>query len=138
MTLRKSGPRRRDDFRELNVSQRYELLHGLALIDALAFTDGDEMRRCWGLHRDDLRDEWQRDHPPGTRCFSEWLFELVPQYGERRTTAIWRERNEPRDSFACHGILHTELDPPAQEPECEYLLRNGIIDLEEYNAACRR
>jgi len=96
------------------------------------FASENEMREAWEIHRDELRDEWRRENPPATRCFAEWLFELVPAYGERRTTPLWdRTSAQYADNWRIHGILHLETTPPAQESQAAYLARNGELDADE-------
>jgi hypothetical protein len=58
-----------------------------------------------------------------------WLFELVPQYGERRV--IDPKFGAYRANWLTHGILHTDTEPPIQEPEAEYLKRHGLLTYAE-------
>lgn len=95
------------------------------------------MNEAWRQNRDELRDQWQRENPPGTRCFAEWLFELVPAYGERRVTEHWGPCAPFRQNWLTRGILHTNCIPPLQESQRAYLFRNGVIDRAEYDAAER-
>ena len=125
-----------DRFDELDVDQRHELLHGHAMFLCHVFESVDEMRDAWRLHREAIREEWAENNPPGTRCFAEWLLELVPKFGERRTTPQWEEQcAEYRENWLRWGILHLHTIPPAQEPEYQFLYRNHVIDLREYKAA---
>jgi len=132
MTTRRIGLRRRNDLSDLTFDQRRELLHGCPLMGPMfGFASENEMREAWELHRTALREEWRRENRPATRCFAEWLFELVPAYGERRTTKSW-ERCEPyRENWLTHGILHTSTEPPLQESQAEYLQRNDELQPEE-------
>lgn len=129
---------RQQQIDELNGSLEYDLLHGSPFfsLPGCEFEDLDLMCKAWRLHRDELRTKWTATEPPGTRCFAEWCFELVPKYGERRTTKYWNEHHEEfRDQHLKHGILHTHTIPAMQEPEHEYLRRHEIINDAEYQAA---
>jgi hypothetical protein len=106
---------------------KYELFHGRGYEFAGTFPDQETMRAAWELHRDALREEWRNTNPPGTRCFAEWLFELVPTYGERRTTRFYEPMRPYRENWLVQGILHTHLVPAAQESEAEYLDRHNLL-----------
>jgi hypothetical protein len=91
------------------------------------------MHLAWERHGNDLTREWIVDNP-GTRPFSAWLFDLVPEYGKRQTTKYWPALAPYRDAWLTYGILHTHLCPPVQEDEAEYLDRHGLLTAEEREA----
>jgi hypothetical protein len=94
------------------------------------------MRAAWELHAESLRAEWAEVRAPGTRCFAEWLFVIVPKHGERPTTANWDARHEQhRKRWLKFGLLDTHCWPAMQEEEHEFLHRIGYIGDEEYAAA---
>ena len=132
MQLRRTR-QRKADVSSLSVDQKRDLLYGKPFIVPAGFQDEDEMRRAWEAHREALLEEWQEKQPPGTRPFAMYLFELVPEFGERRTTPHFKPAW--RANWLEHGLLHTHLLPPMQEPEAEYLLRHGVIDEWEYEQA---
>ena len=123
---------RRQDLQVLvpNSGLEEQLLTGSGWFEDL---DADALRDAWELHRDEVRQKWAAENPPGTRCFAEHLFEIVPKFGERR---IIDPRIEPhRNNWLTMGILHTRTWPPIQEAEHEFLYRHGIIGWAEYQAA---
>ena len=136
MVQRISRRERLGDLAELTGEQERQLLHGRGFLVPSPFRSLEEMEPAWKLHRDTLREKWAAQHPPGTRCFSEWVFELVPQFGERQTTEYFRrEHQQARHQFVIMGILHTNTWPPMQEAEHEYLYRHGVLDETEYQEA---
>jgi hypothetical protein len=137
MAIARTQRTRRADLAELTSEQERQLLHGAAFIVPYPFRTLDEMRPAWEIHRDRLRGKWAAEQPVGTRCFAEWAFELIPKFGERRATECYRpEHQEHGQQLLTMGILHTSSWPEMQEPEHEYLFRNGVIDAAEYAAAC--
>ena len=136
MVARREARRRRGDFAVLSSEQRWQLLNGRPLFESEQMPVED-MQMAWEVHRDELKAEWKATRGPGRRCFAEWLFEIVPQYGERPTTPYFDENHaQHREALLKHGLLHTHTWPPMQEPEAEYPFRNGVIDEAEYLAAC--
>jgi len=135
MATRRQGPQRYGNLSELTLNQEYELLHGHPLISFFGFQDDEEMEIAWKIHQQELRDAWQSNHPPGTRCFAEWLFEIIPQFGERLLTDAGKAILPHRKNWETHGILHTRLIPPAQESEAEFLHRHGLINAWEFSQA---
>lgn len=136
MTKARGRRQRRASIAELTSEQRVQLLHGRPLFDWDHPLTTDEMRLAWEQHRDDLKAEWAAKHSPGTRCFCEWLFDIVPRFGERPTTPYFNEYHvHQREAFLRNGLLHTCTSPLMQEEEHEYLFRNKLIDAAEYRAA---
>lgn len=129
------GYQRRQQVDILSYFQEVELFHGKAMALNFQFESTERMRDAWELHRDTLREKWAETHAPGTRCFAEWLFEIIPQYGERPITADGSALLPYRKNWEKHGVLHTHLRPEAQEPEHVFLFRHGIIDQAEFDAA---
>jgi hypothetical protein len=111
----------------LDEDQIRDLLYGEGWFEG--FTDATAMKRAWELHREVLREAWSKDNPPGTRCFAEWCFEIVPKHGERRTTEHFPEHL--RGKLLRHGILHTRTWPAFQENEGEYLQRHNLLTQQE-------
>ena len=130
MTTRRTTQKRRADLTTLSVDQKRDLLYGKPFIVHAGFQDEDEMRRAWEAHREALLEEWRDKRPPGTRPFSMHLFELVPKFGERRTTRHYKPAIGA--DWLKHSILHSNTVPAMQESEPEYLLRNGVIDPWEF------
>jgi hypothetical protein len=91
------------------------------------------MFSAWQQNRESLRRVWADNHAPGTRCFAEWLFEIIPKFGERRLTTFGEKIR--RECYLKHGILHTHGYKPLQEDEHIYLFRNGVIDSWEFSQA---
>ena len=121
--------KRKADVHELDISRERILLYGRGFAFISDFADTDEMQRAWQLHREEIRAKWAAENLPGTRCFAEWLFEIVPRFGERATTEFWTDEHERhRENWLLHGILHVHTIPPIQEPEAEYLARHGLLD----------
>lgn len=90
-----------------------------------------ELEAAWREHGDTITKEWITVMP-GTRPFAAWLFELVPQHGERRTTEHWTAEHERhRQNWTTYGILHTLTIPALQEPEVDYLARHGLLRAQE-------
>lgn len=114
------------DRNELTKDQRRELETGMSYFRPFG-NDIEAFRDAWETHRDDIRSEFIEQHP-GRRPFGEWLFELIPQFGERR---IIRENTIEREAWTQWGILHTNTIPPIQEPEHEYLSRHGLLTIDE-------
>ncbi|MGA2063175.1 MAG: hypothetical protein ABSG67_22105 [Thermoguttaceae bacterium] len=137
MTIRKQGPRRRGDLSFLTVDEKHELFFGRAITDCLGFQNDSEMEIAWRLHRESLRQEWIDNNQPGTRCFAEWKFEIIPEHGERKTTEFFDRHCAPyRQRYLRHGVLHTgHSTPPLQESEHEFLHRHGLINEWEYTQA---
>ena len=116
---------KKSQFYELTQDIRRSLLHGRAFFEQPTI---EVLRQAWEQHRDAIRFEWAENHEPDTRCFAEWLFELVPEYGERRPTARWLANGDQhRASWTKFGILHLHTQPPSQESEGDYLRRNGLL-----------
>jgi hypothetical protein len=111
------------------------LLNGRGYFAHLELSDED-FPEAWELHRDALRAEWAANNPPGTRCFAEWLLEIVPKFGERPTNEYWTPMHEHyRNNWLTRGILHLDDGMGMQEPEHEFLFRHGIVDQAECEAA---
>ena len=91
----------------------------------------DELRLIWQEHRTYLRQRWRAEHGPGSRCFAEWLFEIIPKHGERLVLPGGKCLIEHRDGWTKRGVLHTHLLPPGQEPQVEFLRRHGLLDEDE-------
>jgi hypothetical protein len=122
---RRRAPRRRGDMVELSPSQEYHLLHGNGFLP-FDFVDDEQMQDAWDTHREALMAKWFEEYPADTRPFAWWLFEGVPDYGER--PVILKNWNPAyRKNWSYHGILHTNTIPPIQEPEGEFLRRVGEI-----------
>ncbi len=125
----------RPDYAQLGVSAKYELLNGEPLIGPSAFPDQDAMQQAWELHREELLSAWIAERP-GTRPFAWWLFEGVPEHGERPILDEQFARLHVRDGWTKHGILHTSAFNPAtgetvQEPERDFLARHGELTPED-------
>jgi hypothetical protein len=90
----------------------------------------DELRHGWRVCRDQVRAEWGRSHP-GSRCFGEWLLDLIPEYGERRTTVFYSRIAPHRRNWELYGVLHVDLVPPVLESQAEYLDRHGLLTDDE-------
>lgn len=88
---------------------------------------GRSYREAWDYYRDRIREPFIKANP-GKRPYAEWVFELVPAYGERR---IIRENTLDREAWTQWGILHTNTIPPIQEPERDYLERHGLLTADE-------
>ena len=133
MPVKQKFRSRRRSTEQLTIGIRHELLHGKSLIHS--FEDEGVLRRAWELHQDEICREFRERHPldrcPGyVRPFGEWLFEIVPDYGERRVVAS-RFKQEHRPGWVRHGILHTHTIPPIQETEVEFLRRHDLLNAEE-------
>jgi hypothetical protein len=113
---------RRQRYIGLTPDLKRALLHGRAFVQQPTI---EILRQAWQQHGDDLRAEWISQHP-GTRPFAEWLFDLIPRYGERRIVDP-RFRPEYRQAWLRYGILHTHTFPPNQEPEIDYLRRHQLL-----------
>jgi hypothetical protein len=132
MTLRRLGRQRKNDISFLTVDEKCELFHGRPYFAVLAFHSDEEMLQAWKTHRKELRKEWAENNPPGTRCFAEWVFEIYPKFGERKTTEFFEKHCSPyRVKHLLHGILHTHGIPPLQETELEFLQRHNLLTAEE-------
>ena len=115
------NPRRRDIVQLDDEVQRI-LLYGQGFFETQEPVSDETLQAAWTMHRDHLREKWQNEEAPGTRCFGEWLYELTPKYGERRVTEGWSEEHERhRAKHLIRGILHMTTIPPVQESEAEYL-----------------
>ena len=129
--------RTRPDLQVLHASLEEELLTGLPFFvgDGASFRNLEDFRAAWEIHRDRLRAEWRNSRGPGRRCFAEWLLELIPQYGPRRTTRAYAEHCQQYEPpRLLWNILHTNTVPPWQEPERDYLDRHGLLDGKEREA----
>lgn len=115
---------RRTDLSALESWQRRRLEVGDTFFPDQEFATMDDMRAAWELHGAAITEEWLRRHP-GTRPYAAWLFDLIPQFGERLTTKHWHESY--RASHLTDGVLHTNVRPPLQESEAEYLARHGLL-----------
>jgi hypothetical protein len=136
MAVRRLAKRRGAKIEELTFGQRFDLLTGTEMILGTGFSDTNDMRAAWELHRDSLRAEWASEHAPGTRCFAEWFFEIVPKCGERPTTKYFTAKHAAhREAHLIRGIMHTNTLPEMQESEHRFLHRHGIIDDAEFQAA---
>jgi hypothetical protein len=133
MAIRKTLRRRLSDFSELSYDEKRELFFGRPMIYGQGFQNEDDMAVAWRQHRASLQAEWEENSLPGTRCFAEWKFCIVPEYGERKTTEFFREKN--RQNLLRHEILHTSTIPMMQESEAEFLFRHGLVDAAEYEEA---
>ena len=133
MVARRQSRSRRPDLSVLDKDMTRELLDGQPW-----FNRGrpiEELEEAWRLHHREIQELWARDNPPGTRCFGEWLFEIVPVHGERKITKDGEQLMPYRRNWERRGILHTHLVPAAQEPEHVFLFRVGYIDEAEYRQA---
>lgn len=134
--------RRRTSGECLTPDVEAELLHGRPWLSGEGVDDLDILRHAWETHRAEVLAKWASEHPAGTRPFGFWLFEAVPQYGERPTTPRWNEFCEPyRERWLKHGILHTNTFPPSQEPEVDFLRRHGLLtpgEIRRLDAAARK
>jgi hypothetical protein len=133
MPIRKTRRARLPDMTTLDTSQRYELLTGKGFLGSMT---NEEMVAAWSIHADELREEWAADNPPGTRCFCEWLLEIIPRFGERPTTRHWTAGHERhRAAWLTHGVLHLQCWPDMQQPEHVFLRHHQYISEAEYQAA---
>ncbi|MCE5267223.1 MAG: hypothetical protein LLG00_05000 [Planctomycetaceae bacterium] len=133
MVVRRHARRRIGDFGELTFNQRWELLFGSPMLIPGDFGGEDEMRMAWDGHRDEIVAEFIERRGSGKRPFAQWMFEIVPAHGERPVTGTFPDGCD--GNWRLHGILHTHLQPPAQEAEHRFLYRIGIIDRDEYEEA---
>lgn len=79
MVTLKKHRRHRPEFQHLSGNQEEQLLTGIPFIaHSDEFASLEDLQAAWEIHRDRLREEWRAGHAPGSRCFAEWLFELVP------------------------------------------------------------
>ncbi len=101
-----------------------ELMTGLSYFHDEHIVSNEALRTVWESHRDQIRQLWRDEHGPGTRCFAEWLFEVIPRYGERPVLPGCQELIEYRSGWTRRGILHR----PGQQPEVEFLRRHGLLD----------
>jgi len=133
---RKTKRRGQFDVENITVSRRQELLRGRPFLigrTASFMGDVDHLRAAWEIHRDDLRKQFINTNP-GERPFAEWLFEIVPKYGER---PVLVERNTVTEQDATmYGILHSSVrcvgigggwDDTYQETEESFLDRHGLL-----------
>lgn len=105
--IRRHGPRRRHGSRRPDMGSLDPLVVLQLLSQFFLGSPLDELQQAWDGHREALQTKWAADHPPGTRCFAEWFFEIVPEHGPR----------------------------PATEAEHVFLHRVGYIDAAEFAAA---
>ena len=91
----------------------------------------DELRAIWIEHRDEILAIWRDEHGAGSRPFAWWLFEAIPKFGERRVLPGSECLIEHRDGWTKRGVLHTNLTPPGQETEIEFLRRHALLDEDE-------
>jgi hypothetical protein len=117
-------------FAELEINIRQELLTGTPFFSPGLTTD--ELRYFWEQFADEIRSAWKEKNPPGTRCFSEWAFEIIPKHGERKVTPEFERRCREelgfRERLTKHGILHTHTWPAFQESDADYLRHNGLLE----------
>jgi hypothetical protein len=126
-TRRRRAQERRVSVRGLDLDVARELLTGGSYFHGAQDLTDDDLRRAWNEHRGYLRRKWQTENGRGSRCFAEWLFEIVPKHGERRVLPGSEFLIEHRANWAKRGILHTLLERPGQEPEIEFLRRHGLL-----------
>jgi hypothetical protein len=126
-TRRKVGQRRRENVNTLSRDMCYALVAGRSYFGPLIGGDYpvETLRIAWQKHAGDIKEACLEAFP-GCRCFAEWMFELVPKYGERRVVD-GRLKPEHRQNWLRYGILHTHVMPRFQESETAYLLRNGLL-----------
>jgi len=106
------------------------LLTGSPVISGAGFHNVTKFRRAWELTRATLLPRFIASHP-GRRPFAWWLIDhgkerpviesnLPPRMTAEHFRAVW-------GSAEHFGYLHTRLSPPMQEPERDYLKRNGLL-----------
>jgi hypothetical protein len=120
-TNRRRQPlRRRADVRQLTRDQFLDLATGEPYFGGF-LDDLDAMADAWDVHRETILETWLQ-HWPGTRPLAMWLFELVPQFGERKVldSDSARQYAQARN-VRTRGILHTDTIPATQESESDYL-----------------
>lgn len=135
-SIRRRARRRRDDFEELTAEQRRHLLRGSTFFHG-GFTDPDDFRVAWDLHRDELLPQFIAEHP-GRRPFGWWFCD----HGRERPIAdpkatpadIARHRQHERPEH--FKFLHTEIcrgNPLIyfQQTEQDYLREHGLLSKAE-------
>jgi len=119
---------------DVRFGYRNELETGNPLIFGLGSRgDTELLREAWEVTRDVILPEWTAERP-GTRPFAWWKFDHKQ---ERPIVNEWP--GFVRDGFTRHGFLDTDLhsgrgERPMQEPECDYLDRNGLLTNAERRA----
>ena len=117
---------RRSDVEALTFNQMLDLLTGTPYFEGFD-DDVDAMSDAWDAHADRILAAWIPRFP-GTRPFAAWLFDLVPEHGERRVLDDdYARLTASYPAWRTHGILHTDLEPPIQEEEATYLARNHLL-----------
>jgi hypothetical protein len=124
--------RQRPGLETLNFDEREQLERGRPFF--AGFASVEHMQEAWQQHRTAILAEWAK-HSLGRRPFSMWLFELVPEYGERLTTRWWTPEHEAnREAWLTMGILHLNTVPPCQEYEWQFLERHNLLTPQERKA----
>ena len=128
---RRSQPRKQA-IADLSGGHKLAMFYSCRGTQDFFFSDIETMRLAWEIHREEIRAEWRDAHPKGTRCYAEWLFEICPKYGERKTTPYFEKLCEEtpslREQLMSDGILHTDTIPEFQEPQSEFLRRHGLLE----------
>jgi len=119
------------DLEELTKNQRYQLLHGRGFFGNEL--DEEAFRWAWEVHGAQLSAEYLQTHP-GRRAFGWWFCEHcqerpIVDTGKFATGFLVAYRREA-DTYM-YSFLHTDLYPPLQQPEFEYLDERGLIGADE-------
>lgn len=142
----KRQPRRRASA-NLTPNTWHFLEAGSHLLPWDDFQSQAEVIAAWEAWRGPLLPLWV-DHFPGTRPYAEWVLHLVPKHGERRLLsfgerAAWcREHDWPippdvdleeqagilRQQAELFCVLHSDLQPPIQQSQLEYLNQHDLLE----------
>ncbi len=125
--LKRRGVARREKFIELTDEIRRVLHNGMCFFEEPGI---EVLRDAWEQYGEEITEKWI-DEKPCSRPFGAWLFDIVPEYGERLTTPAWDKCAPYRDNWLKHGILHTSAIPSMQEREATFLERHDLLTPEE-------
>jgi hypothetical protein len=117
---------RREKFVELTDEIKRTLLNGTCYWDEPSI---DLLRDAWKQYGEEILEQWIIERPC-SRPFGAWLFDIVPEHGERLQTEAL-DRYGSREALLKYGILHTHCVPSFQEPEAVFLERHGLLTSEE-------
>jgi hypothetical protein len=128
---RRRRPDRRLEVKVLTSEMLRALVYGLSFFRN---ETAEDLRAAWEEHGDWLLDAWVERHP-GSRPFGWHLCVGVPEFGERRVLDL--RFPVALENCRYYGVLNTHTIAPLQEPEEEYLRRNGQLSDDEEAALAR-
>jgi hypothetical protein len=134
MVCRKSSRTKREfaDLQSRNGSLFSQLTRGrpFSLRVGAQFDSLDDMGDGWEANQEQVKIWWKSNMPPGTRSYSELLFDILPKLKIQFTAPeLPLSSKEAMPGSWSHGLFVCDESQP------DFLFKHGIIDAREYAQA---